>query len=100
MFISIVEITIKLIAFGVGLGSVASFRANSQTTPNLNVPTNRRFPTTGFEPQEVDMKTVNALATLRRQERQNLFEIVSFDLLGFGVDVDTANVFASCHTKE
>ncbi|KZS15929.1 Dixin [Daphnia magna] len=45
----------------------ASFRANSQTTPNLNVPTNRRFPATGFEPQEVDMKTVNALATLRRQ---------------------------------
>ncbi|XP_057374957.1 dixin-like [Daphnia carinata] len=45
----------------------ASFRANSQTTPNLNVPTNRRFQTTGFEPQEADMKTVNALATLRRQ---------------------------------
>ena len=46
---------------------IASFRANSQTTPNLNVPTNRRFQTTGFEPQEADMKTVNALATLRRQ---------------------------------
>lgn len=50
---------------------VASFRGNSQTTPNLNVPTNRRFQTTGFQqPHENDIdanKTVNALATLRRQ---------------------------------
>lgn len=47
---------------------LASFRANSQTTPNLSVPTNRRFPSAGFEaPEEADIKTVNAVATLRRQ---------------------------------
>ena len=46
---------------------IASFRANSQTTPNLNVATNRRFTQSNAEMEENDFKTVNALATLRRQ---------------------------------
>lgn len=61
---------------------LASFRANSQTTPNLNVPTNRRFQTTGYEPQEVDMKTVNALATLRRQNTNSGAAAVKRPALG------------------
>lgn len=49
------------------LNPLASYKAVN-ATPNLNVPANRRFQSDPMEAEEVmDMKTVNALATLRRQ---------------------------------
>ena len=52
--------------------AAASLRAQSQTTPNLNLPTNRRFTTNIDATEPYDSQTgltVSALATLRRTKR-------------------------------